>query len=174
LEEKRPPAVDINGSMNETDKDRFLIVKAKDGDKNAYGRLVLKYQRRLVRQIFMMMGRMETAEDIVQEAFVKGYLALDSFDINRPFYPWITRIARNLALNRIKRESKMSAFSELDETEIDLPDLSDNPLDSLIDKENDRRLAQAVLALPIPFRIVFVLRFRYLSELFLSCEWLKK
>jgi len=158
LEEKRPPAVDINGSMNETDKDRFLIVKAKDGDKNAYGRLVLKYQRRLVRQIFMMMGRMETAEDIVQEAFVKGYLALDSFDINRPFYPWITRIARNLALNRIKRESKMSAFSELDETEIDLPDLSDNPLDSLIDKENDRRLAQAVLALPIPFRIVFVLR----------------
>ncbi|HHI03477.1 MAG TPA: sigma-70 family RNA polymerase sigma factor [candidate division Zixibacteria bacterium] len=158
MEEKRPPAVDINGSMNETDKDRFLIVKAKDGDKNAYGRLVLKYQRRLVRQIFMMMGRMETAEDIVQEAFVKGYLALDSFDINRPFYPWITRIARNLALNRIKRESKMSAFSELDETEIDLPDLSDNPLDSLIDKENDRRLAQAVLALPIPFRIVFVLR----------------
>lgn len=158
LEEKRPLAVDINGDTNGADKDRFLIVKAKDGDKNAYGKLVLKYQRRLIRQIFMMLGRVDTAEDIVQEAFVRGYLALDSFEINRPFYPWITRIARNLALNRIKRDSKMSVFSELDETEIEVPDVSDNPLDNLIDRENDRRLAQAVLTLPIPFRTVFVLR----------------
>lgn len=154
MEEKRPPTVDIN----EADKDRFLIVKAKDGDKKAFGKLVLKYQRRLIRQIFMMLGRVGTAEDIVQEAFVKGYLALDSFEINRPFYPWITRIARNLALNRIKRDSKMSVFSELDETEIEVPDVSKNPLDSLIEKEDDRRLAQAVLTLPIPFRTVFVLR----------------
>ncbi len=154
MEEKRPPTVDIN----EADKDRFLIVKAKDGDKKAFGKLVLKYQRRLIRQIFMMLGRVGTAEDIVQEAFVKGYLALDSFEINRPFYPWITRIARNLALNRIKRDSKMSVFSELDETEIEVPDVSDNPLNSLIEKEDDRRLAQAVLTLPIPFRTVFVLR----------------
>ncbi len=158
LEEKRPLAVDINEDTNEADEDRFLIVKAKGGDKKAYGNLVLKYQRRLVRQIFMMLGRVDTVEDIVQEAFVKGYLALDSFEINRPFYPWIIRIARNLALNRIKRDSKMSVFSELDETEIEVPDVSDNPLDSLIDKENDRRLAQAVLALPIGFRTVFVLR----------------
>ncbi len=154
MEEKRPPTVDIN----EADKDRFLIVKAKDGDKKAFGKLVLKYQRRLIRQIFMMLGRVGTAEDIVQEAFVKGYLALDSFEINRPFYPWITRIARNLALNRIKRDSKMSVFSELDETEIEVPDVSKNPLNSLIEKEDDRRLAQAVLTLPIPFRTVFVLR----------------
>ncbi len=147
--------------MEETDgadKDRFLLVKAKDGDKNAYGKLVLIYQRRLVRQIFMMMGRVDTAEDIVQEAFVKGYFALDSFEINRPFYPWITKIARNLALNLIKKDNKMSVFSELDKTEIEVVDVSDNPLETLIDKENDRRLAKAVLALPIAFRTVFVLR----------------
>ena len=158
MEEKRPLAVDNKEEANGADKDRFLLVKAKDGDKNAYGKLVLLYQRRLVRQIFMMMGQLDMAEDIVQEAFVKGYLALDSFEINRPFYPWITKIARNLALNRIKRENKMSAFSELDEVEIEIPDSSNNPQNNLIEKENDRRLAQAVLALPIAFRTVFVLR----------------
>jgi len=158
LEEKQVPAVDNMDERNETDQDRFLIVKAKDGDKTAYGKLVLLYQRRLVRQIFMMMGRIDTAEDIVQEAFVKGYLALDSFEINRPFYPWITTIARNLALNKIKKDNKMSVFSEIDETEIEVVDISDNPLETLIDKENDQRLAQAILALPLPFRTVFVLR----------------
>lgn len=158
MEEKRPLMVDNNEDRTGADRDRFRLVKAKDGDKSAYGKLVLKYQRRLVRQIFMMMGRIDMAEDIVQEAFVKGYLALDSFEINRPFYPWITKIARNLALNRIKRENKMSVFSELDETEIEVVDVSENPLDNLIEKENDRRLARAVLALPIPFRTVFVLR----------------
>lgn len=158
MEEKRPLMVDNNEDRTGADRDRFRLVKAKDGDKSAYGKLVLKYQRRLVRQIFMMMGRIDMAEDIVQEAFVKGYLALDSFEINRPFYPWVTKIARNLALNRIKRENKMSVFSELDETEIEVVDVSENPLDNLIEKENDRRLARAVLALPIPFRTVFVLR----------------
>jgi len=158
LEEKRPLAVDKMEETDGADKDRFLLVKAKDGDKSAYGKLVLIYQRRLVRQIFMMMGRIDTAEDIVQEAFVKGYFALDSFEINRPFYPWITKIARNLALNLIKKENKMSVFSELDETEIEVVDVSDNPLETLIDKENDRRLALAVLALPLAFRTVFVLR----------------
>lgn len=158
MEEKRPLMVDNNEDRTGADRDRFRLVKAKDGDKSAYGKLVLKYQRRLVRQIFMMMGRIDMAEDIVQEAFVKGYLALDSFEINRPFYPWVTKIARNLALNRTKRENKMSVFSELDETEIEVVDVSENPLDNLIEKENDRRLAKAILALPVPFRTVFVLR----------------
>ncbi|MCP4705078.1 MAG: sigma-70 family RNA polymerase sigma factor [candidate division Zixibacteria bacterium] len=150
--------VDNKEDRNETDVDRLLIVSAKEGDKNAYGKLVLKYQRRLVRQIFMMIGRMDTALDIVQDAFVKGFQALESFEVNRPFYPWITTIARNLALNRIKRDNKMSVFSELDETEIEVVDVSENPLENLIEKENDRRLAQAILALPIPYRTVFVLR----------------
>ncbi len=158
MEEKRPLMVDNKEDRNDADVDRLLIVSAKEGDKNAYGKLVLKYQRRLIRQIFMMIGRMDTALDIVQDAFVKGFQAMDSFEINRPFYPWITTIARNLALNRIKRDNKMSVFSELDETEIEVVDISENPLDNLIDKENDRRLAQAILALPIPYRTVFILR----------------
>ena len=154
-EEKTPLAVNNNRELVD---EQFLIAAAKDGSKTAYGKLVLKYQRRLVRLIFMMLGRIDAAEDIVQEALVKGYLALDSFEIDRPFYPWISRIARNLALNQIKKDEKEKVFSELDDNAIEIPDTSSNPLDSIIDRENDRRFAQAVLALPIPFRTVFVLR----------------
>lgn len=155
MEESRPLAV--NNNRDETD-DQFLIAAAKKGDKTAFGKLVLKYQKRLVRLVFMMLGRIDTAEDIAQEALVKGYLALDSFEIDRPFYPWISTIARNLAINQIKRDEKTASMTEDDDTQADIPDISNNPLERLIDKENDRRLAQAVLALPAQFRTVFVLR----------------
>jgi len=155
MEENQPSTVDNNRDVND---DQFLIAAAKDGDKAAYGKLVLKYQKRLVRLVFMMLGRIDAAEDIAQEALVKGYMALESFEIDRPFYPWIATIARNLALNQIKKDEKTSRIVDEDEIEIDIPDMSDNPLDKLLDKENERRLAQAILALPVAYRTAFVLR----------------
>ncbi len=143
---------------SEENDDRFWLVAAKNGNKNAYGKLVLKYQRKLVRLIFMLLGRIDKAEDVVQEALVKGYLALDSFEINRPFYPWIATIARNIALNQLKRDEKIIAFSDTDESKTDIPDYSKNPLEAIIEKENDRSFALAVQNLPAPYRIVFVLR----------------
>lgn len=154
-EEKETPAVNIN---DEHEEDRPLIEAAVGGDKQAYGKLVLKYQRRLLRLAFIMLGRLDAAEDIVQEAFVKGYLALDNFDTEKPFYPWIATIARNLALNQIKKSEREVMQSEIDDSAPEIPDYSSNPLDNLIEKENDRKFAHAVLALPPPYRTVFVLR----------------
>jgi RNA polymerase sigma-70 factor (ECF subfamily) len=138
--------------------DRADILLAQDGDKDAYGKLVLEYQKRLYRFIFMMLGSKDSTEDIVQEAFVKGYLALNSFDSDKPFYPWVATIARNLALNRIKKTEKEKPASEYDDLIGSVPDKATNPLDSLINKENDRRLALAVAALPEQYRVVFALR----------------
>ncbi|PKK84438.1 MAG: hypothetical protein CVT49_03695 [candidate division Zixibacteria bacterium HGW-Zixibacteria-1] len=138
--------------------DRALILAAVDGDKNAYGKLVLKHQKRLFRFILMMLGKKDMAEDVVQEAFVKGYLALGSFDPEKPFYPWIATIARNLALNLIKKEEREKPASEYDDLLASVPDGADNPLDRIIDSENNRRFARAVEALPPQYRVVFVMR----------------
>ncbi|MEW5924146.1 MAG: RNA polymerase sigma factor [Candidatus Zixiibacteriota bacterium] len=154
-EEKSPKSV--NHTENEA-ADRALIVAAASGDKNAYGRLVLKHQKRLFRFILMMLGKKDMAEDVVQEAFVKGYLALGSFDPEKPFYPWIATIARNLALNMIKKEEREKPASEYEDLIDSVPDATDNPLDNIIDRENDRRLARAVEALPPQYRTVFVMR----------------
>ena len=142
---------------NGTD-DLKLVAAACDGDKKAYGDLVGIYQKRLFRFVYMMLGRRDTTEDIVQEAFVKGYLALSSFERSRPFYPWISTIARNLALNFIKRSEREKTETEIEHDFDTLPAKIDNPHDELIEKENDRKLAGAVKALPEVYRTVFVLR----------------
>jgi len=138
--------------------DRETILSAQDGNKDAYGELVLKYQRRLFRFIFMMLGSKDATEDIVQEAFVSGYLALNSFDVEKPFYPWLATIARNLALNKIKKTDKEKPASEYDDLIDAVPDKTANPLERIINRENERRLALAVAALPEQYRMVFVLR----------------
>lgn len=138
--------------------DRETILSAQDGNKDAYGELVLKYQKRLFRFIFMMLGSKDATEDIVQEAFVSGYLALNSFDVEKPFYPWLATIARNLALNKIKKADKEKPASEYDDLIDAVPDKTANPLERIINRENERRLALAVAALPEQYRMVFVLR----------------
>ena len=97
-------------------------------------------------------------EDIVQDAFVKGYLALDDFQPEKPFYPWIATIARNLALNQIKKAEREKPVSELDDSLIEKTESFSNPLDEFIESENERRLFGAIMALPIQFRSVFILR----------------
>ena len=150
-------ALSVNNA-NDAALDQALIKAARDGDKNAYGRLVLKYQKRVYRFVAALLGRTDTAEDMVQEAFVKGYLALNDFELGRPFYPWISTIARNLALNHIKREEREKPISEINDFLYQIPDSSANPLEQMIEKENDKRLLRATMALPIQFRSVFILR----------------
>jgi len=154
-EEKMPSPVN---SPDDSSADRKLILEARDGDKNAYGELVLKYQKRLFRFLLMMLKSQDSARDILQEAFVKGYTALDTFDPEKPFYPWIATIARNLAINSIKKSERETPASEYENLLESVPDSTDNPLDRIIVEENDRRFAAAVTALPDKFRAVFVLR----------------
>ncbi len=146
--------------MSEDLDDFPLIRSAQEGDKEAYGQLVLRYQKRLFRFVYMLAGRLDAAEDIVQEAFVKAYMALNDFEVNRPFYPWLATIARNLALNSIRREVREKPIedSETADLVMNAPDLTFSPLDSLIEKENERRFLHAVMSLPIQFRSVFILR----------------
>lgn len=154
--EENPPS-SVNKTDNSAD-DRSLVLSAQTGDKDAYGKLVLRYQKRLFRFLYMMLNRMDTVEDVVQEAFVKGYLALNTFKPDMPFYPWIATIARNLAVNHIKREERGKPVSEYDDFIVSIPDKAVNPLDHIIERENEQRFSSAVMSLPIQYRSVFVLR----------------
>jgi len=148
-------------SVNMSDNvaaDRALILAAREGDKAAYGKMVLKYQKRLFRFVYMLMRSKDLAEDVVQEAFVKGYLALGTFEPERPFYAWISTIARNLALNQLKKEEREKPASEFEDMLESVPDTRANPLERIMSEEIDRRFAGAVMALPAQYRAVFILR----------------
>lgn len=141
---------------DESPDDRVLVVRTRNGDKSAFGLLVRKYQLRVLRMVMAMIGDLETAKDIVQESFIRAYQNLDRFMVERPFYPWLSKIATNLTLNHIKRGGREVSMD--DETTAPAVSHQDNPLDKLQANESDKRFMAAVNKLPEQYRVVFVLR----------------
>jgi len=80
-----------------------LINAALVGDSAAFGMLVHKYQDRLFNTMTHVLGSPEDARDIVQDAFVKAFLKLETFQRASAFYTWLYRIAFNAAISRQRR-----------------------------------------------------------------------
>lgn len=86
-----------------------LIQLAVNGDHAAFTQLVELNQDRLYASMLQVTGSAEEAEDVVQEAFIRAFMKLDSFQGNSQFFTWIYRIAFNAALSRRRRNrSKVS------------------------------------------------------------------
>jgi RNA polymerase sigma-70 factor, ECF subfamily len=135
-----------------------LIELAQNGDGRAFGQLIRLHQKRLFRFIYGLTGSFDQAEDIVQEAFVKAYGAINTFRQGASFYPWLSTIARNLAYNQITRQEKKESLEELSATGYDPASTDLGPLDKLMDDQAQRRFYEALAALPTAYRTVFVLR----------------
>ncbi len=154
-EENRPASVN---SSTVDPLERKLVEAAQGGDNKAFGDLVRRHQKRLFRYVFGLTGSFDTAEDVVQEAFVKAYGALERFQRQYAFYPWLSTIARNLAYNHIAREEKKQSLDVLSEKGLDLESVDLGPLERLLDDENNKRFYRALTAMPVKYRSVFVLR----------------
>src|SRR6201992_1092357 len=85
------------------ENDHSIVRAVLAGDKEAYGALVRAHSGSVFRVAFRIMGNEADAEEIVQEAFLRGYQRLESFQQRSSFGTWIYRIAVNCALDRIKR-----------------------------------------------------------------------
>jgi RNA polymerase sigma-70 factor (family 1) len=134
------------------------IEAARRGDKKAFGQLVRRHQKRLFRFVLGLTGSFDQAEDIVQDAFVKAYQALDTFEKGRDFYPWLSTIARNKALNLLARDERKESLDKIQEQGFDSPSDDPGPLAQLISSENQQRFYAALKGLPEQYRAVFVLR----------------
>lgn len=143
---------------------RAAVLAVRAGDAEAFGRLVEQYQRRLFGLAVTMVRDPATAEEVTQDAFVRAYTRLDRYDERRPFYPWLATIATRLAQNRLRRrrriERRERPDGELldDRPEADAP--QDGSVDNLIADERNRRLWQAVEALPSGERTAVALYYR--------------
>ena len=85
--------------MSDREIDRQLVERAQRGDKQAFGLLVQKYQRKLGRLLSRFIRDPAEVEDVAQEAFVKAYRALPAFRGDSAFYTWLYRIGINTAKN---------------------------------------------------------------------------
>jgi RNA polymerase sigma-70 factor (ECF subfamily) len=92
--------------MGDREIDQQLVERAQHGDKQAFGLLVAKYQRKLGRLLSRFIRNPTEVEDVVQEAFIKAYRALPSFRGESAFYTWLYRIGINAAKNYLVSEGR--------------------------------------------------------------------
>lgn len=140
--------------------DRDLISRAKQGNRKAFGELVRRYQRRVYALCLRLGGSHDVADDLTQEAFIKAYQAIGTFDEKFLFGSWIARIAANNAINYLKHQ-RFQLSGEEGELALEQQASSgsdSDPHQALTQKEIDRRYGEAVGNLPPDFRVVFVLR----------------
>ncbi|MCP4568712.1 MAG: sigma-70 family RNA polymerase sigma factor [FCB group bacterium] len=152
MEEKKE--IRVSNTVAETEEP-FLVARSRRGDKTAFGKLVRMHQKKVLRMVVGMTGGLDSAMDIVQESFIRAYQALDRFEEGQPFYPWVSKIASNLAINYIKKSSRETS---LDNETQQRADGALDPLAQLQIDETDRRFMAAVGELPTPYRAVFILR----------------
>ena len=87
-------------------EDRQLAARCQEGDQAAYGQLMRRHREAAHRVAYAVLGNHDQAEDVVQEAFVRAYTAMDRFDQQQSFAAWIKRITVNCALNALRKEQR--------------------------------------------------------------------
>jgi RNA polymerase sigma-70 factor (ECF subfamily) len=94
------------------ERDGVLIERARAGDATAFDTLVRTYMEQAFRVAYRVVGHREDAEDLVQEAFLAAYQYLDSFEVGRPFGPWLMRIVVNRGANLRRSRARRSTEPE--------------------------------------------------------------
>ncbi len=101
-----------------------LILKAKQGDDQAFNQIVQAYRRRILGTISRLIGRPEDVEDVGQEVFVRLYYSLDQLREPDVFEPWLYRLTVNAAYDYLRRQRRRpeARMSDLSEQQVMLAD----------------------------------------------------
>jgi RNA polymerase sigma-70 factor (ECF subfamily) len=151
--------------MNESDGE--LVARCKNGDMSAFDLIVHKHKVPLINFAYRFIGDRDTAEDLVQETFVRVYKNISRYRKDTAsLRTWMYRIAANLCKNELRNRStrsKMlvnSAMVAQDSSVLteEMMDGSRGPDRQLEEKELQKVLAQAISRLPERLRISIILR----------------
>lgn len=148
------------------EEDRQLVGQALAGKQRGYRDLVSKYQRPVFSIILRMVRNRATAEDLAQEAFVKAFRALGSFDLERKFSSWLFTIAHNTAIDHLRRKSP--PLLPLETQDEEQPDLlaflatpaEDSPEGRALRGDLLRAIESALEGLRPEYAEVLILRFQ--------------
>ena len=142
--------------------DMDILAEVGAGNVDAYGKIVGRYNGRLYNFIYRFVGDRETAEDIVQETFLRAFRKRKEYRAIANFSTWLFTIAGNLAKSELRRRKRWRMFSlERDEetdTGMELPDESARPDKVAESSIADVQIQQAIASLPDNYRQVILLR----------------
>lgn len=138
-------------------EDSAIIRKCLAGDRLALNELFHRYEGRVYGLCFQMVRHREDALDLSQEVFLRALRALPSFDPNRPFFPWLKRIAINTCLNHMRRNEKF--FLDPEERQAAVRETAACSVEKAVEDAELRDIIQRSLDhLPPVLRVVLVLR----------------
>jgi RNA polymerase sigma-70 factor (ECF subfamily) len=133
-----------------------LIRACQAGAPGAFRRLVEQYERRVYGVAYGIVHDRELARDVAQEAFLRVFRALDTFDLSRPFYTWLYHIVVNLSIDAL-RKKRHDQPADL-EAAGGLADHRASPEDAVQRSELQERVRRVLDRLPVPFRVALTLR----------------
>ncbi len=136
-----------------------LIDQALQGDRNAFTQLVEVNQDRLFASMLQVTGSPDEAEEVVQEAFIRAFIKLDTFQRNSQFFTWLYRIAFNAALTRRRRKrARVSLDQCREDNGLEVTDRGDAVDEPMLRRERVAMVREAIQTLTDEHRAILVLR----------------
>ena len=136
-------------------QEREWVRRARAGDQAAFGEIVHCHQQAVFNVAYRLLQNIHDAEDAAQEAFLRAYQFLGTFDLDRPLEPWLKQIAANVCLNRLEGRK---SYSTLDDELAPVPDPNPGPEALSLLQDRDERIRFELHRLPPRYRIVVELR----------------
>jgi RNA polymerase sigma-70 factor (ECF subfamily) len=130
------------------DTDQYYIERTMQGDTQAFGVLVERYQDFIFTIVLRILKIREEAEEVAQDAFIKAFESLSSFRGESKFSSWLYSIAYRKALDRLRKNKKYAATELLEEVTEGNIESIENALEYLQDKERKQMIQECILQLP--------------------------
>jgi RNA polymerase sigma-70 factor (ECF subfamily) len=145
------------------DEEQVWLEQARRGDKSAFGQLIEAYQGPVYNLAYRMLGNRGEVEEAAQEAFIRAYTRLDTYDPSRKFSTWMLSITSNYCVDllRKRRALLLSLDQPLPPHPALMSDRAENPESQAAESEREALVQSLLEHLPEDYRQAVVLRYWY-------------
>ncbi|MEM7032412.1 MAG: sigma-70 family RNA polymerase sigma factor [Chloroflexota bacterium] len=151
---------DETGDAHYNPDEAQWVAQAKKGDRVAFAKIVEAYQGPVFNLCYRMLGDRTEAEDAAQEAFIKVFLKLDSYDEKRKFSSWLFSIASHYCIDRLrKRRVQLVSWDELPPWRWSPSDGKPQPEEAMVAVETSQEIRDLIESLPADYRAAVVLKY---------------
>jgi RNA polymerase sigma-70 factor (ECF subfamily) len=145
------------------DPDHDLVLRVQGGDLDAFEELISRHSRRIYRTLLAIGGNIEDAEDAMQDTFLKSFQHIRTFQGRSKFSTWLTRIATNTAIQRLRERGRLENIDDAPDADEDfrprqIQAWEDNPETLYAQAETRGLVERELMKLPLKLRVVLVLR----------------
>lgn len=141
------------------EQEQLWVLQARQGNQDAFARIVEAYQRPVFNLAYRMLGSIEAAEDAAQETFVRAYVRLDSYDPSYKLASWILSIASHHCIDCLRKgKGRQVSLEQIDGGRW-IPDPRLRPEERTMRAEQRRDVREQLQRLPEQYRLVVILRY---------------